>query len=80
MRLVQPPLTGTPTDEYSDDWLTITPTYRGRWRVAYIEPAEAGLEMYGDGLRFPQIKPWVGAKFTGTIYFPAGEKINRTVE
>ena len=80
MRLVQPPLVGTTADESNDDWIAITPNYSGRWRVAYIQPAEAGLEMYGDGLSFPQIKPWVGAKFTGTIYFPEGEKINRTVE
>jgi hypothetical protein len=78
MRIVQPPLVGTDADESTDDWVAITPNYRGRWRVAYIQPAEAGLEMYGDGLHYPQIKPsWIGAKFTGTIYFPIGEKFNK---
>jgi len=57
------------------------PEYRGRWQVAYIQPVEAGLENYGDGLHFPQYQPrWIGSKFTGTIYFPAGEKINRAAE
>jgi hypothetical protein len=84
--MVQPPLAGdTDTaDESPDEWIAITPAYRGRWRVAYIQPAEteAGLERYGDGLQFPQIKPyWVGAKFTGSIHFPAGTKMNSsTVE
>jgi hypothetical protein len=80
-RLVQPPLAGASTDESNDDWLTMTANYRGRWQVAYIQPVEAGLENYGDGLHFPQFQPWwVGSKFTGTIYFPPGEKINSAVE
>jgi hypothetical protein len=81
MRVVQPPLVGTPTDESNDDWIAAIPNYRGHWRLAYIEPAEDGLKMYGDGLRFPQVNPsWIGAKFTGTIHFPVGERVNRTVE
>ena len=86
MRIVQPPLAGDPADESPDEWIAITPVYKGRWRVAYIQPAETetetGLERYGDGVQFPQIKPlWVGAKFTGSIDFPEGVKINSsTVE
>jgi hypothetical protein len=77
MRIVQPPLVETNTDESTDDWVSTLPIYRGSWRVAYIKPAEAGLEMYGDGSNYPQIKPyWIGAKFTGTISFPIGDKIN----
>ncbi|KAH9961623.1 hypothetical protein BJV74DRAFT_787440 [Russula compacta] len=61
MRMVQPPLlAGDPPDTYiksNEEWLSITPTYHGRWSVAYIRPAEAELQRYGDGLHFPQIKP-----------------------
>jgi len=80
MRMVQPPLVRNPADKSNDEWVAVTPTYHGRWRVAYIQPAEAGLGRYGDGSRFPQIKPcWVGAKFTGSIHFPVGVKLSSTV-
>jgi len=77
IRMVQPPLAGDPADESPDEWIAITPAYLGRWRVAYIRPAETetGLERYGDGLQFPQVNPyWVGAKFTGLLQFPVGDR------
>ncbi|KAI0295297.1 hypothetical protein BC826DRAFT_1009326 [Russula brevipes] len=83
MRIVQPPLlAGEPEDLQvgtDDEWISITPAYRGRWRAAYIQPVEAGREEYGDGLSFPRIKPfWIGLKFTGTVDFPDGVKVSET--
>ncbi|KAI9511454.1 hypothetical protein F5148DRAFT_1170605 [Russula earlei] len=85
MRIVQPPLlAGSPQDiqiETTDDWVSITPAYHGSWRIAYIRQAEPDLELYGDGLQFPRIKPfWIGAKFTGTIHFPEGVKVKKKTE
>jgi hypothetical protein len=70
--IVQPPLlSGRPEDVQigtDDEWLSITPHYNGRWKLAYIRPVEAGLANYGDGLHFPKFQSlWIGAKFTGTI-------------
>ena len=82
MRMVQPPLLASdPPDDIqiksNEEWLSITPTYHGRWSVAYIRPAEAELQRYGDGLHFPQIKPfWIGARFTGSIHYPSGLKLS----
>jgi hypothetical protein len=77
LRIVQPPLlAGTPSDVMiasNDEWVSVNPVYRGRWRVAYIQPSEGGNEFHGDGLHYPQIKPfWIGAKFSGNIHLDAG--------
>lgn len=79
MRIVQPPiLTSTPPDllvASNDEWVSLTPDYRGRWRLAYIQPSEGGNKLYGDGLHYPQIEPfWIGAKFSGDIHLDAGVK------
>lgn len=79
VRIVQPPiLASNPPDiliASNDEWVNLTPEYRGRWRVAYIQPCEGGNELYGDGLHFPQIEPyWIGAKFSGNIHLDAGVK------
>jgi hypothetical protein len=81
MRLVQPPLLASnPPDieiASDDDWVSISPAYRGRWQLAYLQPSEGGNVLYGDGLHYPRIKPfWIGAKFTGSIHFPIGVKVN----
>ena len=85
VRLVQPPiLASTPPDieiPSDDDWVSITPTYKGRWSAAYIRPSEGGNELYGDGLHYPRIKLfWIGAKFTGTLNFPGGIKVSSEVD
>ena len=84
-RIVQPPiLASNPPDieiASDDDWVSITPTYSGRWRAAYIQPSEGGNELYGDGLHYPRIKLfWIGAKFTGSLRFPDGVKISSKVD
>jgi hypothetical protein len=81
MRLVQPPiLASSPPDiqiASGDEWVSILPDYRGRWQLAYIQPSEGGNVLYGDGLHYPRIKPfWIGTKFTGTVFFPSGVKVN----
>ncbi len=85
MRIVQPPLLAcNPPDigiASDDDWVSVLPVYSGRWRVAYVRPSEGGNESYGDGLQYPRTKPfWIGAKFTGTIFFPGGVKISSKVD
>jgi hypothetical protein len=80
LRLVQPPLlAGLPADIQigtSDEWLSITPVYRGRWHLAYIQPAKDGHERYGDGSSYPRIQPFrIGAKFTGSIIFTPGQRV-----
>ncbi|KAI0300434.1 hypothetical protein B0F90DRAFT_1629790 [Multifurca ochricompacta] len=86
MRIVQPPLlAGLPADiqveSHDESWLSITPLYRGKWRLAYIQPVEGGPESFGDGLQFPKFKPfWIGVKFTGEILFPDGKKVTRKAE
>jgi hypothetical protein len=85
MRIVQPPiLASNPPDieiASNDEWVSISPGYHGRWRIAYIKPSEGGNESYGDGLYYPQIKPfWIGAKFTGSIHFPGGVKVGSNDE
>ena len=77
--IVQPPLlAGNPSDlliASSDEWVSVTPRYSGRWRLAYIQPSEGGLALYGDGLHYPQIEPfWIGGMFSGDIYLDAGIK------
>jgi hypothetical protein len=79
VRIVQPPLLASSPSDFliasNDEWVSLTPDYRGRWRVAYIQPCEDGNELYGDGLHYPQIEPfWIGAKFSGNIYLDAGVK------
>ena len=79
VRVVQPPLlAGNPPDiliASNDEWVSLTPVYRGRWRVAYIQPSEGGNKLYGDGIHYPQIQPfWIGAKFSGNIHLDAGIK------
>ena len=79
VRIVQPPiLASIPSDiliASNDEWVSLTPDYRGRWRVAYIQPSEGGNELYGDGSHYPQIEPfWIGAKFSGNIHLDAGVK------
>ncbi len=79
MHIVQPPLiANVPLDieiASNNEWISVTPEYMGRWRVAYIEPSEGGNELYGDGLHYPQIKPfWIGVKFTGDIRLSHGVK------
>ncbi|KAI0262232.1 hypothetical protein BC834DRAFT_959000 [Gloeopeniophorella convolvens] len=74
-RLVQPPLlVSEPKDTAIGTfgkWLSITPSYRGRWRLAYIQQAEDGNEGYGDGINYPRIKPrWIGGRFDGIVHFP----------
>ena len=81
MSIVQPPLLpGRPEDELiagtDDEWLSITPHYKGRWKLAYIRPVEAGLASYGDGLHFPKFQSlWIGTQFTGTIIFTDGVQL-----
>ncbi|THH19143.1 hypothetical protein EW146_g1973 [Bondarzewia mesenterica] len=76
--LVQPPLLPTryPTDSplklAADDnpWLQIVPVYRGWARPAYIA------DVHADGIGFPESSPWsVGARFEGTIEFPAASEM-----
>ena len=74
---MQPPiLAGNPSDiliASTDEWISLAPEYRGRWRLAYIRPSKDGNELYGDGVHCPKIKPfWIGAKFSGDIYLDAG--------
>ncbi|KAF8271041.1 hypothetical protein EI94DRAFT_1569136 [Lactarius quietus] len=84
--LVQPPLLpGHPEDieiGTDDEWLSIAPSYNGRWQLAYIRPSEDGLASYGDGLHFPQFESffWIGAKFTGTIIFPDSVQVKTKTE
>jgi len=85
MRIVQPPLTASnPPDllvASRDEWITVTPEYRGRWRVAYIQPLEGGDKLYGDGVHYPQVQPfWIGAKFSGDIHLDAGAWFTRKEE
>ena len=80
MTIVQPPLlSGQPEDiqiATDDEWLSTSPVYDGRWKIAYIYPSEGGHASYGDGLHFPQTKPfWIGTKFTGTVLFPDGARL-----
>jgi hypothetical protein len=84
-RIVQPPLlASSPPDieiATDEDWISTLFIYRGRWGAAYIQPFEGGNDSYGDGLHFPQIKPfWIGAKFTGSLIFPDGAKISSKVD
>ena len=79
VRIVQPPiLTSTPPDllvASNDEWVSLTPDYRGRWRPAYIQPSKGGDKLYGNGLHYPQIEPfWIGARFSGDIHLDAGVK------
>jgi hypothetical protein len=82
MRIVQPPLLASnPPDievaSSNDEWVSVTPAYSGRWRLAYIQPSEGGNELYGDGLNYPQTKPfWIGAKFTGNIHLASGVRFS----
>jgi hypothetical protein len=85
VRIVQPPiLLGNPPDimiASNDEWISLTPEYRGRWRLAYIQPCEGGNELHGDGLHYPRIKPfWIGAKFSGNIHLDAGIKFTNKEE
>jgi hypothetical protein len=75
--IVQPPLLASnPPDVLiasDDEWVSMTPQYRGRWRLAYIQPSEGGNALYGDGVHYPQIEPfWIGGKFSGDIHLDAG--------
>ena len=75
--IVQPPLLASnPPDVLiasDDEWVSMTPQYRGRWRLAYIQPSDGGNASYGDGLHYPQIEPfWIGGKFSGDIHLDAG--------
>ncbi len=79
MRIMQPPLLASSFPDMeitsNDEWVSVTPVYKGRWRIAYIQPYEGGNELYGDGFHYPQIKPfWIGAKFTGDIHLAGGVK------
>lgn len=82
MRIVQPPLLASdPSDievaSPKDEWVSVTPAYSGRWRLAYIHPSEGGSELYGDGLNYPRTKVfWIGAKFTGGIHLSGGVKFS----
>ncbi|KAF8504619.1 hypothetical protein F5888DRAFT_1799306 [Russula emetica] len=85
VRIVQPPLLASnPPDiliASNEEWISLTPEYRGRWGVAYIEPSEGGNELYGDGLHYPQIQPyWIGAKFSGNIHLDAGVRYTSSEE
>ena len=73
--IVQPPILN-PSDLLigsSDEWISMTPQYRGRWRLAYIQPSDGGNALYGDGVHYPQFEPyWIGGTFSGHISLDAG--------
>ncbi|KAI0035950.1 hypothetical protein K488DRAFT_82562 [Vararia minispora EC-137] len=84
--LVQPPLSAPRyeegimpaviSSENTHPWLSVAPTYKGRWGLAWIGKVE-GAETYGDGVGFPTLEGlWsLGCVFEGLIDFPASKVV-----
>jgi hypothetical protein len=75
--------TDDPANEYKNPWLLCYPSWIGSWGLSYISKlaalsVEDGLEWYGDGVSFPQVKFWpVGAYFEGIVGFGASQIVSK---
>ncbi|KAI9375063.1 hypothetical protein BJX61DRAFT_550338 [Aspergillus egyptiacus] len=74
--------TDDPENGRENPWLSIKPSFHGKWGLAYASRLEEGdggetLEWHGDGVGFPRVKLWpVGAVFEGEVGFGAANVVS----